>query len=54
MVKPPKKKPRLGRIPLPKKPPKVEAPKTAYKRKKKIGQEEWEGQSTPTDRYRTK
>ncbi len=39
-MKPPKKKPRLGRVPLPKKPPKVETPKTVYKRKKRTGREE--------------
>jgi hypothetical protein len=39
-MKPTKKKPRLGRIPLPKKPPKVEIPKTVYKRKKKVGIDE--------------
>jgi len=42
-MKPPeKKKPKLGRIPMPKKPPKVEVPKTVYKRKKKVGEEEME------------
>jgi hypothetical protein len=43
-MKPTKKKPRLGRIPLPKKPPKVEIPKTAYKRKKKLDVDELNGE----------
>ena len=37
-----KKKPKLGRVPLPNKPPKVETPPTVYKRSrdKKVPEEE--------------
>jgi hypothetical protein len=40
-----KKKPKLGRVPLPNKPPKVETPSSVYKRSrdKKVPEEEQQG-----------
>ena len=45
-----KKKPNLGRVPLPNKPPKVETPSSVYKRSrdKKVPEEEQQGEDGNT------
>lgn len=53
MIKPKKekkKKPILGRVPLPNKPPKVETPSSVYKRSrdKKVPEEEQQGDDDGT------